>query len=493
MRTEVLEQEKNIVKVKVEFEAEEFAKAYKKTLGALSQKVNIPGFRKGHIPNNVLEMRFGREALYSETLEKMLPEHIPHIVEDYDIDLLDNPTLDFDVIQEGCPVACTLIFEVIPDAELPENLGEIEVEKLRIEITEDAVNRTIRNFRREHATITPVDRPVEDSDVIDADLSVLPLDGESGEDREPFVANDQVLDLSCSAEFGERSIRSEIRSALLGHSKGDVVDVEFDIEEDHSASDFAGKRLRYTLTIKNVSEIIFPDLNEEFFKKVYGEDTDILTEEACRNRVREDLKNHTEANLLEDARRRALEKILALSTVEPPEKMVVRRMEDIREDDEERFRAQHHFEMSDLLEVGKDTELVKNYMVRLRERAEDGVRHTLVLNAIAKKYDVKLEQGDIDAELDRVGTLYNVSQDMLKALHNKNDKSRSELINSVLYAKIMDRVMQDMQVKEVDTLSEDQNSPQNQAQDQDQAQEPEHGQEQEQHQDQPQNQNEQQG
>ena len=72
MRTELLGQEKNIVRVKLEFEAEEFSNGLKKTLSGLSQKMNIPGFRRGHAPRKVIEMRVGRGALYSETLEDLL-------------------------------------------------------------------------------------------------------------------------------------------------------------------------------------------------------------------------------------------------------------------------------------------------------------------------------------------------------------------------------------------------------------------------------------
>ena len=112
-------------------------------------------------------------------------------------------------------------------------------------------------------------------------------------------------------------------------------------------------RVRYSMTVKDVQERVFPELDEEFFKRIYGEDTDILTEEACRNRVREDLKNHTENDVLSDARSRALNKIVGLSAVELPEKMLERRMKELREDDEAAFRAQHHYEMSDILKAGR--------------------------------------------------------------------------------------------------------------------------------------------
>ena len=78
MKTELLGQEKNIVRVKVEFEAAEFSKGLAEALGEISRSTNIPGFRKGHAPRRVIEMRVGRQTLYNEALEKILPEALQH-------------------------------------------------------------------------------------------------------------------------------------------------------------------------------------------------------------------------------------------------------------------------------------------------------------------------------------------------------------------------------------------------------------------------------
>ena len=88
MRTELLRQEKNLVTVKVEFEAEEFAASLDKTIQEMVQKTNIPGFRKGHIPRKVLEMRFGKSRLYAESFENMLLQAVEQIVVDYELETI---------------------------------------------------------------------------------------------------------------------------------------------------------------------------------------------------------------------------------------------------------------------------------------------------------------------------------------------------------------------------------------------------------------------
>ena len=129
MKTELLGQEKNIVRVKVEFEAAEFSKGLAEALGEISRSTNIPGFRKGHAPRRVIEMRVGRQALYNEALEKILPAALQQVVEDYDLETISDPSIHIDDIHEGEPVTCELILEVMPETELPV-LKEIEVERL---------------------------------------------------------------------------------------------------------------------------------------------------------------------------------------------------------------------------------------------------------------------------------------------------------------------------------------------------------------------------
>ena len=115
MKTELLGQEKNVVTIKLDIEASEFTKALNKALNELSQQVNMPGFRKGKTPRKILEMRFGKEALYHEALDKIVPDQIKQIVEDYDLEPLESPTLDIkEKIEEGKNVICDLIFEVRP-------------------------------------------------------------------------------------------------------------------------------------------------------------------------------------------------------------------------------------------------------------------------------------------------------------------------------------------------------------------------------------------
>ncbi|MCR5346418.1 MAG: trigger factor [Fretibacterium sp.] len=443
MKTELLGQEKNIVKIKVEFEPEEFQDGLRKALSDLSQQARIPGFRRGHIPRRILEMRLGRETIYHEALDKMLPENIRKIIEDYELDTIDTPSVNFGGFQEGQPVSCELTFEVMPEVELP-NLEEVEVEQLKTVITDEMVDRLVRRFRKERATTNSVERPVGNDDLVNLSLVVRVVG-----DNEPSEPQKTKIDLF------EENVRQEIRSALVGHTVGETVETEFDVESDHSDAQFAGKRLHYTMTIESISEYILPELNEEFYKKAFSEETDIHTEEAFRDRMREELHKTMETENRTDAERRAVTKVTLLSKVDVPDSLRDRQVQVLRERDEKDVRDRYGLELKDVL--GKDNEnWEKNYIEVQKVRAAGMVRQSLVMEAIGKKYDVNVDKKDVEAELARRAALFQMDQGRLLNYLYKNENAMSRLIDDVRYGKITDELMTKIKVREVDELSPEQ-------------------------------------
>lgn len=444
MKTELLGQEKNVVRVKVEFEAEEFSKALKGTLRDLSQKVNFPGFRKGHAPRNIIELRFGREAIYNDTLEQLTNDHIHQITEDYELDLIDSPRMKAGEIQEGEPVSCELAFEVMPEVELPD-IENMEIEKLRVNVTDELVERAVHDILKRNGEVRDVERPIEAEDVVTVNLTVLVLDDAGGvaETNEP---RDETIDLS------DISVRAEVRSALLGHSAGDHVETEFKVEEGHSLARYAGKRLRYMMMVVKVAEHVPPELNEEFFKKFFGEGTEIHTEEAFRQWVRDELIKRTDTSFKNEAEQRALAEIMRQAKVDVPQSLVQRQAEVLRDADQREAKERYDADLKDVLGTG-DEKWEKNYTAVLMQRARTMVLQSLIVDAIAKKYEVTVETPDIQGEIYRRADLWGLDRNRFLAYYSKDEDALSRLINDVRFSKTTDLLMEKMKVKEVDNLT----------------------------------------
>ena len=441
MRTELLGQEKNIVRVKVEFEAAEFMVNLGEIIKDITQKANIPGFRKGRIPRKIIEMRFGKDSIYQEALEKMLPEAISQIAEDYDLDMMNTPSLKVDDIHEGEPVTCELTIEVRPEVELPE-LEDIEVERLRQEVTDETIDIMTAGFRKEYATLNPVDRAAGENDVVSASFvtHVLAQDESEGPVGEPHLS---TIDLA------EPSVRPEVKDALLGKGKGDETRAEFDIEYNHRDASLAGKRVRYEIKINDVNEKILPDIGPEFFKKVMAIDID--TEEDFRKEMKNRILEHQEREETARVRDEAITAIVARSKLDVPDSLIERQSDYVKERDAANVKQRYNIGMEDYL---SETSVSHDqYEQGVRENADASLRRTLVLEAIGKKFDVEVTREELDAEISNQGALFGMDRAKARSYYYKNENNMSRLANGLRYDKIGKLILGKIRIKDVDKLS----------------------------------------
>ncbi|MCL2010074.1 MAG: trigger factor [Synergistaceae bacterium] len=441
MRTELLGQEKNIVRVKVEFDAAEFMTNLNDVLRNITQKANIPGFRKGRIPRKILEMRFGRSNIHKEALEQMLPEALKQVTDDYDLDIMDAPSLKIDDIHEGEPVTCELVIEVRPEVELPE-FGDIEVEKLRQEVKDETLDSMIAEFRKQFATSIPVDRAAGEADVVSGTFVTRVLNPDGGEETVSEPSASEI-------DLGEPGVRPEVRDALIGKSKGDEVNTEFDVEAGYRDAYFAGKRIRYDIKVDGVSEKILPDMGPEFFTKVMSVDID--TEADFRQEMKKRLLEHYENEETERIGEEAIAVVMERSRLDVPDSLLERQFAYIKEQEAAEVKQRYNVSMEDYL--SKSSISMPQYEQVVREKADATLRQTLVMDEIGKKFGVEVTREDMEAEISRLAALRGVERARMRAHYYKNEAHMSQLANSLRYDKICKLVLENVNVKHVDKLS----------------------------------------
>ncbi|MBR1437325.1 MAG: trigger factor [Synergistaceae bacterium] len=447
MRTEVLGQEKNIVKIKLEIEASEFTKALNRTINELSQQGNFPGFRKGHAPRRIIEMRFGREALYNEAIEKIMNDELRQIVEDYELDLIETPSLNVtEKIEEGKPVMCELTFEVKPEVELPEVDG-LEIEKVVTEVNDEAVDRLAKRIRVQLADLKETDRPIQDGDLIDLELTIRAInpDGSEAEEQpKPETTHEKI-------NLADETVRVQVREALIGKSKGDEVSAVFDVEEGHADRSLAGKHVCYKMKIENVSEYILPEVNEEFYKNVFGNDTDIKDDAAYRARLRKDIEGEVEQENKSDLYNRAVDLVSSKAKLELPDKFITQQIQSMRAEDAN-WAKSNGIDLNTAFGIGTE-EGRKGYEALLKTRAETAVRNVLVMDELAKKFDIHIEQADLEAEFERRANELHVSKGFVAKYFYENKNQLDRLTDQLKWDKTAEVLISHMTVKEVKELS----------------------------------------
>jgi trigger factor len=424
MKTELLgqeKQEKNIVTIKMEFEAEEFIASVNQTIQDVAAKNNVPGFRKGHIPRKVIEMRFGKDTLYTESLEKMLPGALEQVIADYDLNVVSSPSLKVVNMREGEPLVCEATFELSPEVTLPE-LGDIEVEKARSKVTDEMVEEAVASLKTRHSTWNPVERPAGKNDAVSI-TSVTK--GESPR------TND--VDLS------DPTLGKELRDVLLGKSKGDKTFL--DIEDDSQ------EKIRYDIVIDEVKERIFPEMTPEFYKRILG--IELETEEAFREELRTLIHNQIERDSLVYAGKAAFDAVVARAELEISDSLLTRQIELMKQRDADNCKERYKVSMEEYLRNASIT--LPQYEQQVRVQAMQVLRRDLVLEAIVKKFDIKVDKKALDEEIFYLAFAQKEDPVKFKAAFRKDKKRMDQLAVDLRNRRVILALMDNVKIKEADT------------------------------------------
>ncbi|MDR2180348.1 MAG: trigger factor [Synergistaceae bacterium] len=443
MKTELLGQEKNLVTIKVEFEAEEFTASLDKTMQEIQQKVNVPGFRKGHVPRRVLEMRLGKSQFYAESLEKMMPRAIEQIVGDYDLDTLGPPSfaLKMDSIREGEPLVCELVFEVIPEVSLPE-LESIEVEKLRPKLTDEMVQEALKELQKICSTLAPVSRPIGEDDVVHATSIVYLADTDDHREKDD-TPQENVFDL------GDSLIRREIKEALLGKSPGEKTSVEFVVDKGNADKRVAGRKIHYDITIDRIEERILPPMTKGFYKQALQMDID--SEEDFRAELKKKLLPGLDEEFTNEAALTAIDRIVEISEVEIPDTLLNRQIKRQKQQDEEACKQRFDSSIEEYL---RNTSVsLADYEEDVREKSRHALHRALVVDALRKKFDVEVSREDLEAKIFDIAHLNGVRPEIVRAAFSKNQDQLQQLTNELRDSKLTAVIREKVKFKEVDKFT----------------------------------------
>ncbi|MDI9370119.1 MAG: trigger factor [Synergistaceae bacterium] len=446
MRSEIVSQEGNIVSIKLIFEADEFVKEVDKAVKTLSSEVNIAGFRKGHVPRKVLELRLGKNEIYTEALDGMLSEAIRQTVNDYDLDLIDEPQVKIGDLEEGSPVEVDVVFEVVPEVVLPE-ISEITVKRPPATTDEEMVSNTIEELRMQNAVALPLEEgAVDEENVVEIEYvtTVLKDDGPA----EPHGPESATLDLT------QPSVRREIKEALLGAETGDTRTTEIRVEDDYPDPVVAGHIVRYEMKVKQIGAKVLPEMKPLFFEKMLGGECE--TEDEFREGIKKRILERVSAELNAKAELDALQSVSDLSTVNVPETLVLRQITAMIKDDVENLRQSRDISLEVMLEESGIS--MEDYEKKIREQAEVIVKRSLVLDKIAEERGVSVEKEDFEAEMQTLASSYNIDAKRLVEGLYRDEKRLMELANRIKYKKTIKEIMDTVRIDEtVDTAETSQN------------------------------------
>ena len=393
-----------------------------RVFNSVKKTINVPGFRKGHLPRPVFNQKFGEEALYQDALNNLLPTAYEAAVKEAGIEVVAQPKIDVVSMEKGQD--WTISAEVVTKPEVKlgayKNL-EVSVD-LSKEVTDEDINARIERERNNLAELVLKDGAAAEGDTVVIDF-VGSIDG---------VEFDGGKGDNFSLGLGSGQFIPGFEEQLVGHKAGETVDVLVTFPEDYQATDLAGKEAKFVTTIHEVKEKEVPALDDELAKDI---DEEVETLDELKEKYRKELAEGKEAAYKDAVESAAID--LAVENaeiVELPEEMV----------HEEVHRSVNEF-LGNMQRQGISPDMYFQITGTTQEDlhkqheadAEARTKTNLVIEAIAKAEGFEASAEEIEAEITSLATDYNMevervrqllSEDMLK--HDIAIKKAVEVITS---------------------------------------------------------------
>ena len=235
--------EGNVGTLTITVPAEEFDNALDQAFNKVKKDIQVPGFRKGKIPRQMFDKRFGVEALYQDALDIILPTAYGKAVEETGIKPVDQPQVDVKEIEQGKDLVLTAEVTVEPEVELGEYKG-LEGKEIDAEVTEEDVNEQIEALLAQYTELVVKDGEVAEGDVANIDFKGF-VDGEAFEGGEA-----EGHDL----EIGSGTFIPGFEEQLVGLKAGDEKDVKVTFPEEYQAEELQGKEATFEVKVNEVKE-----------------------------------------------------------------------------------------------------------------------------------------------------------------------------------------------------------------------------------------------
>lgn len=382
----------------IEVPAEEVNKALDQAFKKVVNQITVPGFRKGKVPRQIFEKRFGVEALYQDALEIIIPEAYSKAVDETGIFPVDYPEIgDFESFEKGKDFTFTATVTVKPEPKLGEYKG-LEVKKLSTEVTDEEVEEQIQNLLNRKAEY----EIKEDEPIVEGDIAVIDFEGFLGDEAfEGGEGEDYPL------EIGSGQFIPGFEEQLVGLKAGESKDIQVTFPEEYHAEELAGKDTTFKVTVKEVKTKVLPELNDEFAKEA---DPEVESVEELRNKIKEQLaeqkKNEAESTLHDEL----VEKAAENAEMEIPEAMIHNEIHRMIDEFAQRLQMQG-ISLDLYYQFSGQTE--EDLHEQFREDAETRVRISLTLEAIAKAENIEVTQEDIDKELEKMADQFKMDKEKI--------------------------------------------------------------------------------
>ncbi len=408
-----------MAKLTIEVPAEEFDKAMTAAYHKIKNQVNLQGFRRGKVPQAMIEKVYGPEVFYDEAANRLINEYYPKELENCEEDVVSNPEIDVEQIGKGQNFIFTAVVAIKPEIKLGEYKG-VEIEKIPTEVTEDEVQAEILKAQKENARIVPVeDRAAQMDDEV-----LINFDGYmDGEAFEGGKGENYKLTL------GSHSFIDTFEDQIVGKKIGESFDVNVTFPEEYHAADLAGKPAVFKVDLLGINAMELPELDDDFASEVSSFDTFAEYKED----VKKVLEVKKEKQVKSEKQAKILEKLSETAEVELPDAMVEYQQEQMFAEFEQSMMYQG-LQMEQYLKLTNTSK--EELMDRIKPDAIARIKTGLILEEVVKLEGITATDEEFEEQLKNMANAYQMDVEKIKEI--MGDKEANSVKKDVCSRKALE-------------------------------------------------------
>jgi len=402
-KVEIKKQKENEVELKIEIDKLKINSKLDKVYNDASYQIKIPGFRKGKIPKNILNLHLGKGYFYDKTAEELIPECYLEAIKKIDIKPINQPEIKVIQIEEDKPLIFEATVQVMPEVKLS-SFDKISIQKEDIKVTASDVKNEIMRIQENQAKLNVVkNRKSKKNDflVVDSEGYI------EGKAIEGSKVEKQLIQLS-------KNTAPEFNDKLIGCSAGDEKEIKILVPKDVKDKKIAGKEIIYKVKVIEIKEKELPELNEDFVKTMGN----YKTLDDFKKDIKDKLEKQVGIVNKNNYERKLLGKVTEVCEVKVPKVLIEREMKYMMKSLEDDLKAKDLSLPDYYKSIKTDEEKVKKEYEIV---AEKRIKQELVLDKISQVENLQVTENEVK---DKIKTLAKeMKQDPLKveATFNKNN------------------------------------------------------------------------
>ena len=407
MSVQVENLEKNTAKLTIEVPVEKFEEAVQHSYNKNKGKFNIPGFRKGKAPFNMIKKMYGVGVFYEDAVDEVIDASYPDAAKESGLEIVSRPSISIEEIEEGKAFVYTAVVAVKPEVTLGQYKG-VEVQKTKSDVTEEDIETEIKRAREKNSRlITVEDRGIEDGDqvTIDFDGSV------DGKRFEGGKAEDYPLTI------GSHTFIDNFEEQLIGKKTGEECEVNVTFPAEYHVEELKNKPAVFKVKVKEIQRKELPEANDDFASEVSDFDT--------MEEYKKDLTEKLQAEKIEAAKTadedKVVAKVIENATMEIPDQMVEEQVNGMVNDYARRLESQG-ISFKQYVEItGMTAEKIGEQM---KPQAIKRIQTRLVLEAVVKAENIQADDAAVEEQFDKMAEDFKMDKEQIKGMFGEEQMAQ---------------------------------------------------------------------